>query len=210
MCVLCFGVVVCCAVSLCVVLWCWCWCAMCGALCAWCVCVVCCVCGVLCCVWCVWRGLARGKKPVCRFKTSPCVGSNTSVCTGKTRACPFSLSLPSFSFSSLFPPLVVSLFSLSNNDNDLTRPVGLSLCTHGSDLPECQSACTLANSLFGRTCSQHARNNCLGVSCASLVPLGMKWAVLCWKWVMCLCLSVLLCLCLFVFGCVVSMCFSMC
>ena len=33
--------------------------------------------------------------------------------------------------------------------------------------------------LVGRTCSQHARNNCLGVSCASLVPLGMKWACIC-------------------------------
>ena len=33
--------------------------------------------------------------------------------------------------------------------------------------------------LVGRTCSQHARNNSLGVSCASLVPLGMKWACIC-------------------------------
>ena len=32
----------------------------------------------------------------------------------------------------------------------ITRPVGsLSLCTHGSNLLECQSACTLAYSLFG-------------------------------------------------------------
>ena len=69
--VLCFGVVVCCAVSLCVVLvlvlgrnvWC-----------LWCVRGVCCVCGVVC-VVCVWRGVARGKKKVCKFKTSPCVGS---------------------------------------------------------------------------------------------------------------------------------------
>ena len=43
---------------------------MCGV-CAW--CVLCVRCDV--CVVCVWRGLARGKKPVCRFKTSPCVGS---------------------------------------------------------------------------------------------------------------------------------------
>ena len=63
----------------------WCWCAMCGVWrlwCLWCVCVVCdvCVrCGV-CAVWClwclcVWRGLARGKHPVCRFQTPPCVRS---------------------------------------------------------------------------------------------------------------------------------------
>ena len=52
------------------------------------VCGVCCVCSVVCwvvsvvcgvrrvwCVGCVWRGLARGKHPVCRFKTSPCAGS---------------------------------------------------------------------------------------------------------------------------------------
>ena len=32
----------------------------------------CVVCGV--CVVCVWRGLARGKPSVCRFKTPPCVG----------------------------------------------------------------------------------------------------------------------------------------
>ena len=77
---LCCGVVVCCAVSSCVVLVlvlvrhvcvCAVWCLWC--VCAWCVlCVRCGVCGV-----CVWRGLARGKPPVCRFKTSPCVGSKS-------------------------------------------------------------------------------------------------------------------------------------
>ena len=64
-----------------------------------------------------------------------------------------SFSLPSFSFSSLFlfslPALVVSLSSVSTTMTMITRPVGLSLCTHGSNLPECQSACTLAHSLFG-------------------------------------------------------------
>ena len=84
MCVLCFGVVVCCVVSLCVVLvlvfgaQC---CGVCGV-CAW--CVLCVRCGVWC-LWClcVWRGLARGKTSrvqvpnasVCTFKTLPCVGS---------------------------------------------------------------------------------------------------------------------------------------
>ena len=40
-----------------------------------CMCAVWCVrvvCGVVC-VLCVWRGLARGKHPVCRFKRPPCV-----------------------------------------------------------------------------------------------------------------------------------------
>ena len=86
-----------CAV-LCRCVWCWCWCwrAMCGVWCLWCLCVVCCV-------WCVARlgEKTRHEKrkrerhekrerermtslppfpppsllPVCRFKTSPCVGS---------------------------------------------------------------------------------------------------------------------------------------
>ena len=53
-----------CAVP-CRYVWCWCWCwrAMCDVWCLWCVV----------CVVCVWRGLARGKHPVCRFTTSPCV-----------------------------------------------------------------------------------------------------------------------------------------
>ena len=77
-------------------------------------------------------------------------------------------------FSSLFlfslPALVVSLSSLSNNDNDhsSSRALSLSLCTHGSDLPEC----SLDHSLFGRTCSYQK-------NCASLVPLGMKWTCIC-------------------------------
>ena len=57
----------------------------------------------------------------------------------------FLRSLPSlffsFSFSALFS-------SLSNNDNDHSSS-GLSLCTHGSDLPECQSAWASVHSLFG-------------------------------------------------------------
>ena len=72
MCVVCFGVVVCCAVSSCVVLvlvlvrnvWC---------VVSVCVCVVCVVCGVVC-VVCVWLGLASGKPP-CAGETSPSEGS---------------------------------------------------------------------------------------------------------------------------------------
>ena len=66
------------------------------------------------------------------------------------------------SLSPLFP-LLSSLSSLSATMTMNTGPVGLSLCTHGSNLPECQSACTLAHSLFGRTCPHCARNNCPGM-----------------------------------------------
>ena len=61
----------------------------------------------------------------------------------------FVLFLFLFSFSLLFSSL---LFSLSNNDNDHSSS-RFSLCTHGSDLPECQSACTLAHSLL----AEHVR-----------------------------------------------------
>ena len=58
-----------------------------------------------------------------------------------------SLLFSSLLFSSLFP-LLSFLSSLSATMTMITRPVG-SLCTHGSNLPDCQSACTLADSLFG-------------------------------------------------------------
>ena len=83
MCVLCFGVVMCCAVSLCVVVvlvlvrnvWC-----VVSVVCVRGVCVRCGVCGV-----CVWRGLTRGKTPVCRFKTPPCVPAKTRACVQHAR-----------------------------------------------------------------------------------------------------------------------------
>ena len=88
MCVLCFGVVVCCAVSLCVVLVLVlvCKCVVCVRLCVvvhagLCVglyvgsCVRCDVCLV-----CLRRGLARGKK-------TRVLVQNASVCAGKRRAC---------------------------------------------------------------------------------------------------------------------------
>ena len=71
--VLCFDVVVCWAVSSCVVL----------------TCVLGCVCGVWCvvvCVACVAR-LGTRKKTVCRLKTSPCVGSKRFRVCRQTRAC---------------------------------------------------------------------------------------------------------------------------
>ena len=68
MCVSCFGVVVCCAVSLCVVL------VLVLVRNVWCVVSVACVHGV--CAWCVLcvARLGTRKNPWCRLKTSPCVG----------------------------------------------------------------------------------------------------------------------------------------
>ena len=61
----------------------------------------------------------------------------------------FFLSLPSY-FSRSPSLLSFLLSSLSATMTMITRPVGsLSLCKHGSDLPECQGACTLAHSLSG-------------------------------------------------------------
>ena len=61
------------------------------------------------------------------------------------------------SLSSLFP-LLSSLSTLSETMTMITRPVGLSLCTHGSDLPFGPHVPWLT---VWRTCSHHARNNCL-------------------------------------------------
>ena len=47
----------------------------------------------------------------------------------------FSLLLSSLLFSLSLFPLLSSLSSLSATMTMITRPVGLSLCTHGSDLP---------------------------------------------------------------------------
>ena len=123
--------------------------------------VLCCVvmCGVgagdgaQCVVWgvCVWRGLARGKPPVCRFQTSPCVGSkrfrvyrqdarmlNTQYTRKRLEPAHGDVwNLHTVrregGFSSLFlfslPSLVFSLSSLSATMTMITRPVG-SLCVH--------------------------------------------------------------------------------
>ena len=57
----------------------------------------------------------------------------------------------------------------------ITRPVG-SLSTQSSDLPECPVCVGFGPFPLWRTCSYHERNNCPCFHCASLVPLGMKWA----------------------------------
>ena len=153
MCVSCFGVVVCCAVSSCVVLvlvfgagvgvqCVVCGCGVCGVcVCAW--CVLCVRRGVCC----VWRGLARGKNP-------PCVGSkrigvyrqnarmlNTSACFANTHGDVLNLhtggsSSPSLFLSSFLLSLFLRTFlflflwlssllsSPLSSDDNVTRPVG--------------------------------------------------------------------------------------
>ena len=95
-----------------------------------------------------------------------------------------SLSLHSLSLA-LFPSFVFSLFSLSYIVNDHSSSA-LFLGTHGSDLPECQSACTLAQSLSG----EHVRIMHETTVLVSLCKPHATWnevgLYLCWKWVLCL------------------------
>ena len=97
------------------------------------------------------------------------------------------LSLFSLLFSLLFSPL----FSLSNNDNDHSSS-RLFLCTHGSNLPECQSACASVQFPVWRTCSNHARNNVPGVPVQASCHLEWSGPVSVLEmgdvFVMCLCL----------------------
>ena len=73
-----------------------------------------------------------------------------------------SLSLSSFSLSCSLHSLVFSLFSLSNNVNDHSSSA-LSLGTHGSNLPECQSACAIGSiPCLANMFTLYARNNCPG------------------------------------------------
>ena len=160
-------------------------CGVCGvcAWCLWCVCCVCCVlgvCGVVCvCCLCVAR-LGTRKTPLvsnmrafCQYTRRRFEPTHRDVFNLHTerrkwgrkgrRGSLLSLSLP-FSLCLFRRSLSLLSFSsrscrlsspLSATMTMITRPVGLSLCTQGSDLPECQSACTLAHSVFGRTSSYH-------------------------------------------------------
>ena len=83
----------------------------------------------------------------------------------------------------------------------ITRPAGLSVCTHGSDLPECQSARTLAHSLFGEHVRIMHETIVLALLCKPRATWNEVGLHLCWKWVLCLVVFVI-CLCLVVFGCV--------
>ena len=99
------------------------------------------------------------------------VSISSLMCLSPLTRLSFSLSLSiSLSSSSLS-------VTLSKTMTMIARPVS-TLCTHGLDLtsvPECDGRGPL---LVGRTCSHHARN-ISGYSCASLVPLGIKWAHIC-------------------------------
>ena len=99
------------------------------------------------------------------------------------RGSPLSLSISLLFSLSLLSSRSCRLSSLSN-DHSSSRALSLSV-------PECLyfGSFPVWPNLF------------VSKNCANLVPLGMKWAALCWKWVMCLCLFVFV----FVFGCV-SMC----
>ena len=101
----------------------------------------------------------------------------------------FLFSLPSFSsfvlFSFSFSALFSHVCSLSNNDNDHSSS-RLSLCTHGSNLPECQSACTLAYSLFGEHVRIMSETTVLVWFCKPHATWNEVGLHLTWKWVMCL------------------------
>ena len=129
-------------------------------------CVLLVMCGVVwcCCfVWCmcvVWHAenpsVCAFKTPVCTQKTPACsthagvFGVHTEACRIYTRkGLPPSLSFLLSLFFLSFLLFSLSLFSsLSNNLNDHSSS-RLSLCTQGSDMPECQSACLSVHSLFG-------------------------------------------------------------
>ena len=159
-------------------------------------CVVCCC--VLCGVWCVVCVCGAAWHPVCRLKSSQerlrvqharVLPAHTEAFWTDTRRLfeptrggggrrgflislsSLSLSLVPFSFSALSSPALFS--SLSVTMTMIIRPVGF-LCTQSSDLPECQCAWASVHSLLAEHIRSMQKKNCLGVSCASLVPLEMS------------------------------------
>ena len=183
---------VCCGVY--VVLWC---CVFCWWCVVWCVCVWLCVW----CVWCVWCGAAwhAENRSVCRFKTPPCVrrperthggvlnlhteGFSAFSSLFSSLLSSLSLVLSSLSLA-LFPLLSSLFFSLSNNVNDHSSSA-LSLGTHGSNVPECQSACTLAHSLSGEHVRIMHETTVLVLLCEPRATWNEVGLYLCWKWVLC-------------------------
>ena len=112
-----------------------------------------------------------------------------------------------FSFSTLFSSLSfschlsLSVLNDNNNIHSFSR-LSLSLCPQSLDFPW-----TLAQSLFGELLASR-RTNLSSYSCASLIPLGMKWACTCTGDVIVL-VPVLWCACV-VLCCVVFMCTAWC
>ena len=127
----------------------------------------------------------RSKRSRVHFQDAR-VTKDTGVSNVHTRAfSTYTRERESLLLSRLSPLVSPSLFfsylsfsSLSVTITMIARPVG-SLCTHSSDLPKGPGCKGRGPVPVGLTCSHHARNNCLGVSSASLVPLGMKWACVC-------------------------------
>ena len=77
----------------------------------------------------------------------------------------------------------------------ITRPFG-SLCTHGSDLPECQSAWASVHYLFGDYVRIMQETTVMAQLCKPRATWNEVGLYLCWKWVMCLCLYVSVCVCM--------------
>ena len=146
------------------------------------------VCNVWCVVSvvCVWCGLARGKPSVCRFKTSPCVGSkrlrvyrqNARMLNTCARFCRYTQrrfepthgdvwNLHTGASLSLSPRSLTLLSSLSSSLSAtmtmITRPFG-SLCVHTALTCESVRVRGRGPFLVGRTCSHHARNYCPGIT----------------------------------------------
>ena len=74
----------------------------------------------------------------------------------------FSFSAHASFFLSLSLSLVGSLFLCSMTMTMISRQVGY-LCTHGSELPWVPECVGRGSFPVGRTCSHHARKNCLGI-----------------------------------------------
>ena len=90
-----------------------------------------------------------------------------------------SFSLTSFSFSSLFPLLSsLSSLSLSATMTMITRPVG-SLCVHTALTCRCVRVPVLWPIPCWPNMFLSCKKQLSWSNCASLVPLGMKWAGIC-------------------------------
>ena len=105
--------------------------------------------------------------PLVSLSLLSCVSLSPLVCLSSHTS--LFLSVSAHLFLSL---LFSSLKTLSIAMTMVARPVG-SLCTHGSILPEGQSAWALSSFPVWRGTSHHAEELCRWCSCASFVPIGM-------------------------------------
>ena len=114
----------------------------------------------------------------CRY-TRIVLNLHTETLWTYTREASLSLSL----LSSLLSSLSSLSATMTTNDHSSSR---LSLCTHGSNLPECRSACTLAHSLFGEHVRITQETTVLVELCKPRATWNEVGLHLCWKWVLCL------------------------